>query len=72
MHITIQFDTANAAFEDDFEAEARSISKQVGKQIAAALEGQFKYSGLAFTSTKHVLRDSNGNLIGWIVTEALN
>jgi len=72
MHITIQFDTDNAAFEDDFEAEARSISKQVGKQIVAALEGQFKYAGLAFTSSQHVIRDSNGNLIGWIVTEALN
>ncbi len=62
MHITIQFDTDNAAFEDNVGVEALHIGTQIARRIETAIEA--KQDG------KYVLRDSNGNLIGWVITEA--
>lgn len=77
MHITIQFDTDNAAFEDDFVSEARNIGEAVTERLIKALaiiaaKKSVGLPGLNSASSRHVLRDSNGNLIGWIVTEASN
>lgn len=62
MRISISFDTDNAAFEDDLGVEAL----RVGAQIACRIETAVK----AKQDGKYVLRDSNGNLIGWVITEA--
>lgn len=59
MRVSIQFDTDNAAFEDDFTTEAINIGLHIASRIQTALEA--KQDG------KRVLRDRNGNLIGWIV-----
>lgn len=62
MRISISFDTDNAAFEDNVGAEALHVGTQIARRIETALES--KQGG------KYVLRDSNGNLIGWVITEA--
>lgn len=66
MRISIQFDTDNAAFEDALGVEALHIGEQIVRRIETAV--QEKQAGKP--NRDYVLRDSNGNLIGWIVTEA--
>lgn len=66
MRISIQFDTDNAAFEDAVRVEALHIGTQIARRIETAIEE--KQAGKP--NRDYVLRDSNGNLIGWVITEA--
>ena len=57
MQVMIQFDTDNAAFEDDFEAELRAVMK-------AATDRAIRMHSRDESGCR-ALRDTNGNLIGW-------
>lgn len=76
MRVSIQFDTENAAFEDDFAAEAKHIGEAVADRLTRVLAANVvtkNHRSLTIDSRprtlKFVLRDTNGNLIGWIVVE---
>lgn len=69
MRVTITFDTNNAAFEDDFDAELarvlRSLPRKIGAQMARA-------SGCVCTHPEadDKLLDVNGNTCGFVRVEA--
>lgn len=62
MKITIEFDTENAAFEDNPTQEVNGLLKQASAIVADILtDNRCRYTVK--------LRDSNGNTVGTVVGE---
>jgi hypothetical protein len=56
MKITIEFDTDNAAFEDNFLMEITKTLQQCKSALLDSERGTI--------TIRHILKDSNGNRIG--------
>jgi len=58
MKVVVEFETLNAAFEDDFEGEVESVLEQAKDEILLCRDNNIRGSG--------VLRDVNGNTVGTV------
>ena len=69
MRVTISFDTDNAAFEDDFDAELTRVLRHLPRKIRAQM-GRAPGCLCVTPEADDKIIDSNGNTIGSVCVEA--
>lgn len=62
IKMTVSFNTDNRAFVDDCWYECQSIASQLSKMLDVSTVSDFK-------PERHGIRDTNGNMIGFIMIE---